>query len=155
MLVLSRYRFPPCLGITCTWLTYSIDISSQVLLILLWIGILESKGWEESEVKRAFTEECRRCSPYASSSSSPPLACGRLAWQKQGSVQLMPAFLQVLRIHCFPLCLSRHVFKKRRKKKKNNKKKQTNKKKHIWWYWVNTFSPTVHLKQTSTLPPQS
>lgn len=154
MLVLSRYRFPPCLGITCTWLTYSIDISSQVLLILLWIGILESKGWEESEVKIAFTEECRRCSPYASS-SSPPLACGRLAWQKQGSVQLMPAFLQVLRIHCLPLCLSRHVFffKKKKRRRKTIKNKQT--KKHIWGYWVNTFSPTVRLKQTSTLPPQS
>lgn len=43
-----------------------------------------------------------------------PTGCGGLARQKQGSIQLMPAFLQVLRIHGFHLCLSfRGIVKKK------------------------------------------
>lgn len=87
--------------------------------------------------------------PYSSSSSSPPPRCGGLARQKQGSVQLMPAFLQVLRIHCFPLCLSlRGVFKKKIKKKKQSKK-------YLEGTGSINFSPCVRLKRTTTLPPQS
>lgn len=83
--------------------------------------------------------------PYSSSSFSPPPGCGGLARQKQGSVQLMPAFLQVLRIHCFPLCLSLGG---------TLKKKETNKR-ISGGDWVNKFSPTGRLKRTFTLPPQS
>lgn len=104
-----------------------------------WTKGMRMSG-EESNYWRV--QETFPCTP---SSSSPLPGYGRLARQKQGSIQLMPALPTGPEnpMFSFVPLIRRHVLKK------------WNKQKISGGDLVNTFSQTVCLKQTFMLPPQS
>ena len=149
MLVLPLYTFP---SFPCNYMQLT-DIQYQNLKWSSSNPLKYRNPWTKRDGNVRIREYSRRVQEnFPHTSSSPLPGCGGLARQKKGSIQLMPAFLQVLRIHCFPLCLSLEGMFKKKKKKKRKKKRNKDTKKISGEDLVNKFSPVVRLKQTFMLP---